>query len=301
MLIDNVRTYLSVRRGLGFKLRADEGYLRNYADFATVRGEAHVVSSTAIEWASQAPSEDTRARRLSILIRFAYFVRAEDKRHEIPHNVFCNHWYRRMPYIFSDQEVAKLILHAQRLGPLGSLRPHTYSTIFGLLASTGLRISEALSLKLEDVTCEGLLIRETKFKKSRIVPLHETVVAALDRYLEHRKQLGSSDKHVFVSHRSGGGLKYTIVAATFQKVVKAAGIQEQPVKPRLHDLRHRFVARSLESCPDSRDHITRHMLALSTYMGHARVESTYWYLESTPQLMQDIVEVCESFMQGGQS
>jgi integrase/recombinase XerD len=187
-----------------------------------------------------------------------------------------------------------------RLGPLDSLRPHTYSTLFGLLASTGLRISEALSLRFQDITAEGLVIRETKFRKSRLVWLHETVVVALQNYLLRRSKFASIDDHLFVSRR-GGKLCYAIAAETFQEVLKAAGIQGRPggPKPRLHNFRHRFAVKALEASPDTRDRITRHMLALSTYMGHARLESTYWYLESTPQLMADIADLCESFTLGG--
>jgi integrase/recombinase XerD len=301
MLIDSVNNYLCVRRGLGFKLKSVERYLQSYANFATARGDTHVVGKTVVEWAAQASSENSRARSLDILIRFARFVRVEDNRHEIPaDNVFCGRWHRRPPYIFSDHEVAQTILHASRLGPPDSLRPRTYSTLFGLLFSTGLRISEALSLRLEDITCDGLVIRETKFKKSRIVPLHETVVLALDRYLEHRRQFGLSDDHVFISHRRRCGLSYNTVAKTFQQILQTADIQGNPNQPspRLHSMRHRFAVKALEACPDSRDRVTRHMLAVSTYMGHAHFESTYWYLQTTPQLMNDIVGVCESFMEG---
>jgi len=301
MLIDSVNKYLAVRRRLGFKLKSVERYLLSYAAFATAVGDTHIVSRTAINWASRASSEDSRARSLDILIRFARFVRAEDDRHEIPADkVFCGRWHRRTSYIFSDREIVQILHHADCLSPPDSLRPHTYRTLFGLLASTGLRISEALSLRLEDITCDGLVIRETKFKKSRIVPLHATVVAALDRYLERRRQFDRGDNHVFISQRGSHGLAYTTVAETFREILIAAGIPELSNKstPRLLDFRHRFAVKALESCPDSRDRISRHMLALSTYMGHARVEDTFWYLESTPQLMNDIVNACELFMQG---
>jgi integrase/recombinase XerD len=167
MLSNAVNTYLSVRRAVGFKLKTVESYLRSYANFATARGDIRVVSNTAIEWAGLATLQNQRANRLNVLIRFA---RAEDSCHEIPPaNIFCGRRYRRTPYIFTDEEVQRLMLHAARLGPPGALRPHTYSTLFGLLASTGLRISEALSLRFDDVTSEGLVIRETKFRKSRLV------------------------------------------------------------------------------------------------------------------------------------
>lgn len=301
MLSNAVNTYLSVRRAVGFKLETVEGYLRSYANFATARGDIRVVSNTAIEWAGLATLQNQRANRLNVLISFARFARAEDSCHEIPPaNIFCGRRYRRTPYIFTDEEVQRLMLHAARLGPPGTLRPHTYSTVFGLLASTGLRISEALSLRFDDVTPEGLVIRETKFRKSRLVALHETAALALRHYLLRRGKFANCDDHVFVSCR-GGKLSYKIAATTFQEVLKAAGVQGKPngPKPRLHDFRHRFAVKALQACPDGRDRVTRHMLALSTYMGHACLRSTYWYLESTPQLMKDIAGVCESFLQGG--
>src|SRR5271167_901604 len=178
--------------------------------------------------------------RLKVLIRFARFARAENSGHEIPpDNIFCSRCNRRTPYIFTDEEVKQLIVHATRLGPLDSLRPHTYSTLFGLLASTGMRVSEALSLRFQDITAEGLVIRETKFRKSRLVSLHETVVVALQNYLLRRSKFASIDDHLFVSRR-GGKLSYAIAAETFQEVLKAAGIQARPggPKPRLHDFRH---------------------------------------------------------------
>jgi integrase/recombinase XerD len=142
-----------------------------------------------------------------------------------------------------------------------------------------------------------------RFKKSRLVPLHEAVVEALDSYLKCRRRRVTADPFIFISHRGGRRLGYNIVAATFQKVLDAAAIPGQLRRsmPRLHDLRHRFAVKALQACPDNRDHITRHMLALSTYLGHARAESTYWYLESTLALMTDIAEACESFLTGGAS
>jgi integrase len=304
MLSNCMNAYLSLRRAAGFKLDTVERYLRSYVNFATSRGDTHVVGSTVIDWAARARSDDSRGRRLDQLIRFARFVRADDPRHDIPpDHVFCKRQHRRIPYLLTDQEVARLLCEAGNLGPTGSLRPHTYRTIFGLLAATGLRISEVLRLRFDDLTPDGLVIRETKFKKSRLVPLHGTVAEALDSYLERRRRRAGADPHIFVSHRGGGSLGYEVVANTFQKVLEAAGIPDQPSRsqPRLHDFRHRFAVRALQACPDNRDHITRHMLALSTYLGHARVESTYWYLESTPLLMADIAEACESFLAGGAS
>ncbi|MFZ2170529.1 MAG: tyrosine-type recombinase/integrase [Methylococcaceae bacterium] len=302
MLIDIVNIYLSVRRDAGFKLDEVEKYLSSYANFAMARGDTHIAGKTAIEWASQASSENERSRRSDVLIRFARFARAEDGRNEIPPDgVFYGRWHRRTPYIYTDEEVQKLIVYAEQLKPIGTLRPHTYSTLFGLLATTGIRISEALSLRFNDVTPEGLVIRKTKFKKSRLLPLHDSTIEAINRYQQCRRQFATADDHVFISLR-GKKLGCGYVAKTFKNVLMAAGIQGQPngPKPRLHDFRHRFAVKSLESCHDTGDRFARHMLALGTYMGHVHPKSTYWYLQSTPLLMRGIADKCESFITGDQ-
>ena len=301
MLSDSVNTYLSMRRTLGFKLDTVQRYLASYERFATIAGDTHVRAETAIKWAEQAASEDSRARRMDVLIRFARFVHANDSQHEIPPDkIFCHQRTRRRPYIFTDEEVQRLIEEAHRLDPPGTLRSHTYSTLFGLLAATGMRISEALALRFSDITPDGLRICETKFRKSRLVCLHESVAAVLGQYLTLRRRVSGNDEHIFVSHRGGHKLGCAIAAETFREVLEAAGIKGAAggSKPHLHDLRHRFAIKALTTCPDSRDRVARHMLALTTYMGHAHVSSTYWYLDSTPQLMNDIANACETFIQG---
>jgi integrase len=301
VLIEDVDRYLKVRRALGYRLEGTEGHLRSFARFAAERGESRVASQTAIAWAQLGPSEGQRARRLRTVTQLARFLRAEDERHELPPTgVFCAQRHRPAPYIFGDDEIRRLLQEAGRLGPSGSLRPHTYKTLFGLLAVTGMRIGEALALRIEDCTCDGLVIRETKFQKDRLLPLHETSGAALLRYLARRRHISGSDDHLFVSlHRKK--LCYASVIRTFRELCVAARIPRQPgiSKVRLHDLRHTHAVRVLEACPDDRERVTRHMLALTTYMGHASISSTYWYLESTPQLMTDVANRCESFANGG--
>ncbi|MEE8304192.1 MAG: tyrosine-type recombinase/integrase [Candidatus Tectomicrobia bacterium] len=297
MLIQAVDTYLAVRRAADFKLNAVERYLRNFAQFATAKGDTHVVTQTAIAWAEKGASEPQRHNRLSVVIRFARFSHAEDPRHEIPpERVFCGRRRQLTPYLFSDEDIQALLTQAVRLGPPDSLRPHTYRTLLALLAVTGLRISEALALRFKDVTPDGLVIRETKFRKSRLVPLHATTTSALQGYLAKRCELALDDDHLFVSRRRRP-LSYFTVVGTFHQLLEASGIpadSDRP-RPRLMDLRHTFASRALETCPDGRDNIGRHMLALTTYMGHARVKSTYWYLSRTPRLMSDIAEACEAF------
>jgi len=233
-----------------------------------------------------------------VVIRFARFSHAEDPRHEIPPaRVLYGQRRPLTPYLFSDADIQALLAQAARLGPSGSLRPQTYSTLFALLAVTGLRISEALALRFQDVTPDGLVIRGTKFRKSRLVPLHATSTAALQQYLTQRSDLALDDDHLFVSRRRRP-LSYHTVLETFHALLSAAGIPAEPQRPRprLMDLRHTFASRALERCPDGRENIGRHMLALTTYMGHARVQSTYWYLQRTPQLLGDIAQACETFV-----
>lgn len=302
MLMDAVDAYLEIRRVAGFELEVPEYLLRSYARFAAQKGQDHVNTQTAIEWASQAPSKNQRFHRLATVIRFANHVQVEDHLHEIPpRGIFGRRRVRHPPFIYNPEQIDGLIRGAMQLGPAGSLRPHTYSTLFALLVTTGLRISEALALVFDDVKTDGLIIRKTKFKKSRIVPLHETARAGLEKYLDLRKQVAPFDDHIFVSLRERV-LDRSAVTWTFLRILKDLGLNPPPNgrRPRIHDLRHTFACRSLESCPAGRENVARHLRALSTYLGHVKISDTYWYLESTPQLMCGIAFDCESFFSGGQ-
>lgn len=302
MLNRDVESYLKVRRALGFGLKLMGPMLRSFARFAAQRGEAHVAASTAIEWASQAGSPFARDQRLKAVIRFARHARAEDERHQIPpEGVFgAQRPRQRLPYLFSAEEISKLVEKASCLGPRNSLVPHTYATLFGLLAATGLRSSEAFNLRFADITAEGLLIRATKFRKSRLVPLHETTAAALQRYLARRRLVASDEDYLFVGLR-GRRLCPQSVRKVFASLLRAAGIRRDArlPKPCVHALRHTFAARSLERCPGDAQAIGRHMLALSTYLGHSSLASTFWYLQATPRLFREIAEASEAFLQGG--
>jgi integrase/recombinase XerD len=301
MLSRAIDSYLDVRGAAGFELQVDAGLLRNFARFATDRSEIHVHRQTAIEWAARAPSPSQRERRLGMVRRFVDHARAEDPAHEpVPRNVFAHNRRRPVPYIFSAPELHQLLDATSNLRPKGSLRPLTYYTLFGLLAATGLRISEALHLVLDDITPDGLIVRKTKFHKSRMLPLHETTAAALHRYLGQRHAVGGADAHVFLSTK-GQALTYAMVNGTFHYLLSFVTLRAPPgdPAPRIHNLRHYFAVRALESCTGGRDRITRHILALSTYLGHAHVADTYWYLQATPHLMTAIADACEALSPGG--
>jgi len=300
MLSQAVMTYLALRRATGFALRCEGFQLKSFAAFSEARAKRYVSSAIAIEWAGLARSVSQRARRLGTVIRFARYLRAEDERHEVPPAIFgVEKPPRPTPYILTPEQIRQLIDAASRSGYRTFRRP-TYSTLFSLLACTGLRVSEARRLRYDDITPDGLVIRKTKFRKSRLVPLHETAQAGLERYLQQRRPYAPFDDHVFVSSR-GKPLRLVDVDKAFRAVVKQIGLPHGlgRERPTPHSLRHAFTVRALQTCPDGRDAITQHMLALSTYLGHSKVAYTYWYLEAVPDLMRDIAERTEHFATGG--
>ena len=300
MLKQTIDRYLELRLAAGFELKVDRGLLHDFARFAMDRSENSVRLQTAMDWAAKAPSPFQRERRLGMVRRFADHARAEDPAHEkIPQKVFAGSRHRRpFPHIFSPEELLQLLDATAHLRPRGSLRPRTYYTLFGLLAATGLRISEAMHLMVEDVTTDGLIVRKTKFRKNRMLPLHETTQAVLKRYLEQRQAIGGGDNHVFISTK-GRALTYAMINGTFHFLVKRVDLRLKPgQQPRIHNLRHLYAVRALESCTGDYDRVTRHILALSTYLGHAHVTDTYWYLQATPYLMAGIADACELFIQG---
>jgi integrase/recombinase XerD len=299
-MIAAVESYLAVRRAAGFTLSNAEYLLRSFASFATNQDQTHIRTATAIDWASQAESVAQRHTRYQTVCHFAQYLRVEDSRHESPpENHFGYRKTRRVPYIYSRDEINGLILAATKLPSSDSLRPKTYAALISLLAATGLRISEALHLLVTDITPDGLLIRKTKFQKMRLVPLHDTAVAGLGRYLACRQTAHRGGDHVFISDE-GQPLIYWKVHSIFRTLVKSAGLKPAGGRwPRIHELRHTFAVRALESSPTGRQRIGQHMLALATYLGHVNINATYWYLETTPELLRDIAVVAENFVQGG--
>jgi len=298
-MLKAIEAYLALCRATGFVMLNAEYLLRSFAAFATERGQTHVRTQTAIDWAACGPSVAQRDARLKAVCRFVRHVRVEDARHELPPvNHFGARKTRRPPHIYSAAEIDRLIEGALRLRPKGGLRSRTYATLIALLSVTGLRISEALKLTVADMTRDGLLIRETKFRKTRLAPLHDTAVAGLKRYLARRQPRSETDP-VFVDAR-GLPLRYIAVKETFDRLVDRAGVVPATKRrPRLHDLRHTFAVRTLQGSPPDRSRSGAHMAALATYMGHVNIYATYWYLEATAELMRDVAAAGEEFIAKG--
>jgi integrase/recombinase XerD len=277
-MLNATETYLTLRRVAGFAMSNAEYLLKSFAAFAAERGQTHVQTQTAIDWAALGPTVAQRDARLKAVCRFVRHVQVEDARHSLPPaNHFGARKRRRPPHIYSADEIDRLIEAALRLRPQGGLRSLTYATLIALLVATGLRISE------------------TKFRKTRLVPLHDTAAAGLERYLAHRRPC-SHDDPVFID-KCGRALRYIAVKETFDRLVGKAGIRSRTTRrPRLHDLRHTFAVRALQGSPTGRNRCGAHMTALATYMGHVNIYSTYWYLEATAELLRDVAAAGEGFM-----
>lgn len=302
MLSEAVSRHIELHRNMGFKYKAQEYILVNFAEFATSRSEEFILTETVIEWAGSAPSVRQRHDRLLVIRRFASALNAEDNRHQIPPpDVFGRAPNRRTCHIFTENEIDRLLQAASQLTSRRSMRPATWIALLSLIAATGLRVSEALNLQLSDITEDGLLIRATKFQKSRMVPLHESARQGLQEYLTVRKRTRTLVSNVFVSKR-GAALPYSTVNAIFLHLARLAGLRGGPGLRgcRIHDLRHTFAVRSLEQCAADRKAVARHMVALSTYLGHAHVSDTYWYLHATPKLLGDVAVAAEALLRGGE-
>lgn len=300
MLVNSVKRYIKLRRNLGHGLLQANRLLLAYAQFATRQGDTCIRVSTAVAWATAASTPGTRYVRLNTVVLLARFLHAEDSRHEIPpSHLFPPPQGRLMPYIYSSTELSQLVSASAMLPRTYPLRRATYATLFGLIAATGLRISEALNVRVSDVQTDGvLLIRRGKGGKSRLIPLHPTVVTALNVYLTSRLKLPTTDDHLFLS-ASMRRISRSMANYTFRRLALHAGIVQTGTRPcQIHDLRHTFATRSLEKCPKRREDVAAHFVALATYLGHEDITHTYWYLEATPELMTDISNAAEALIGG---
>lgn len=295
MLSASVERYISLRQMLGYRLIQLNRDLQAFAKFAIKRGDTHIRTCTVVAWASVASTPGSRDIRLRSVVQFALFLHAEDPIHEIPpSNFFSVSRPRVLPYIYSPCELGRIVSAAGRLWRTYPLRRATFATLFGLIAATGLRISEALDLRLSDlIDGRVLLVRNGKGGKSRLVPLHPTVVKALRKYLDRRLKSPVLDDHLFLSGK-GRRICARVALQTFRRIAFLAGIIHTGMRPcRIHDMRHTFATRSLEQCPTRREDVAKHFVALATYLGHTEIRHTYWYLEATPELMTDIAKAAD--------
>lgn len=291
-----VEAYLTERTALGFRgAGPNASQLRSFARFFDGSGhQGSLTSGLAIEWAKGlARSCEPRAwaRRLDTLRPFAAYLLREDPETEFPQTpIFGKSHRRATPHIYTEDEISALLAAARRLDPEGGLRPAAFEAFYGLIAATGLRVSEAIKLRCGDIDLgtRCLTVRMTKFSKSRHVPFHATVADALADYLGMRDRFlpRMADDAFFVSTPSRS-LKKRAVHWTFQKLRNEVGIIARGAyrDVRIHDLRHTFICRRIQRWQAEGADIDNAITALSTYVGHAKVSDTYWYLTGIPDLM----------------
>lgn len=296
-----IHDYLALRRNLGFKLRDAGMVLDKFAAFMEQRNAECVTTQLALEWA-QLPSNAQPshwAQRLSYVRCFARHHVASDPNTEIPPpGLLPFRPARAHPYLYSTKEVQSLLEHALQLSPDTELRRWTYHALLGLLSVTGMRVGEALRLRLDDVDLDNgvLTVRGTKFGKSRLVPIHNTTRDVLANYRTRRcSYLGDCDAAHFFVTRTGHPLDGGDVRRTFYDLSRQVGLRgmHDSHGPRLHDFRHRFAVEALLGWYRSGQDVERRLPILSTYLGHVHVSDTYWYLSAHPELMTMAMSLME--------
>lgn len=285
--------YLAVRRALGVKLRLAGHLLKTFVDFAEREGASVITTDLALRWATQ--PEDVQpaqwANRLGMVRRLAQYCSATDPRTEVPPpGLLPFRIQRPMPYLYSDEEVLLLLEAARQLPPANGLRPHSYATLFGLYAVTGMRTNEPLHLDRDDVDLtQGVLtVRGTKFGKSRFVPIHPSTQQALRNYAVRRDALCPHPQTPsFFLGENATRLTEWCVRWTFVKLSRQVGLRgpDDSHGPRIHDFRHRFAVKTLLQWYRNGQDVEHHLPALATYLGHTHVADTYWYLTAVPELL----------------
>jgi integrase len=288
--------YLSLRRTLGFELRRTEWALRRFVDFAQREGARWVTTDLALRWATLPAHVQpvVWSVRLGNVRRFAEYLRTIDPRTEVPPAGLLPGKVRRpQPYIYSDDELLRLIRAAQELPSPTGLRARTYATLLGLLAVTGMRHGELLALDRGDVDLEAgmLTVRRSKCRKSRLVPVHATTCEQLERYARDRDRVHRTPRSkAFLVSERGLRLVQATVQHTFVVLSRQIGLRV-PARshghgPRLHDLRHRLAVTTLMRWYRAGVAVDPRLPVLATYLGHTKVSDTYWYLSAVPELVR---------------
>ena len=301
-----VDDYLALRRSLGFKLREYGICLHEFVLFLKANGSARVTNKLAVEYATQRQYEKpvSWSRRLIIIRGFACYHIGTDPQTEIPPiGLLRFRSQRARPYVYSKDEIRRLLEAALNIESPHQLQPQTYYCLFGLLAVSGLRVGEAINLQPQDMDWSTgvLTIRGAKFGKSRLVPLHPSTRSVLFDYAQRRDEIYARRpvSYFFVSSH-GTKLEKPNLSRIFRELSRQIGIRKSGVRygPRLHDFRHRFAIETLLGWYRRGEQVTRRMPVLSTYLGHGNVTGTYWYLSNTPELMVAASHLLETRWKG---
>ncbi|MER9845732.1 tyrosine-type recombinase/integrase [Mesorhizobium australicum] len=282
--------YVGMRQGLGYKYHGPARRLSDFVTFMEARGAETITTALAMKWVTLIGRQPSWSIRLTDVRCFAQHLAHFDPMTEVPPQDAVPPARRAKPYIYTDAEITALLAAALALPPANALRRWTYHCLFGLIAVAGLRHSEALDLRQDDVDLDQgvLTIRETKFGKSRLVPLHATTVAVLSDYAARRDAhlVAPRSPYFFVAEQ-GGRLLHQYVHRVFWQLSRQIGLRQRGQRngPRVHDLRHRFAVQALTNWYRAGEDVERELPVLSTFLGHANVRDTYWYLSAAPELM----------------
>jgi len=311
-LRDALTQYVALRRALGTKLEEPARTLGQFLDFLAREGSEFITSALALRWAMEPANVQraTWARRLSMVRQFAAWLNTIDSRTQVPpHRLLIAGRRRNKPHIFTEQEIGQLMAEAGRLAPPTGLRALTYATLIGLLTATGLRPGEALALDRSDVDLDSgiLSIRQTKFGKSRFVPVSDSTRAALQHYAKQRDTLSTRRRtDAFLVPERGSRLSGSAARRTFARISRVVGVRADTGTrrigrgPRLQDFRHCFAPRKLIEWYRAGLDVGRELPKLTTYLGHVDIAHTYWYLEAVPELLQLATERLGGRRAGGE-
>jgi len=301
-LREALQDYLTMRRALGFKLHDAGVGLQDFVSFLERKRTSHITTRLALEWAQRPTTAQPAhwAQRLTFVRGFARYRSATDPRTEIPPwGLLPFQPKRARPYLYTYDEICALLKASLDLSPNDALRKWTYHGLLGLLAVSGLRMGEALSLRLNDVDLQNavLAVHGTKFGKSRLVPLHISTRRMLSAYKARRNRYigGQPASDYFFISKRGTRLDGAEVRRTFYVLSRQTGLRGESAShgPRLHDFRHRFAVQTLVEWYRCGKDVERRLPVLSTYLGHVHVADTYWYLTACPELMGLAVERLE--------
>jgi len=298
--------YLDIRRALGFKLRDAGTRLEKFVRFMEAKGEPVIKTHLAVTWAQsdKAILPAGWAANLSHVRLFAQYCSGIEPLTEVPPTgILSSHYQRKSPYIFTLKQIRDLLDAASGLTPRSGLRPRTYVTLFGLLAATGLRVSEVVGLERDAVDqARGLIeVRSTKFNKTRLVPISESTMDALQAYARMRDKLlpNPITPWFFVAPR-GGPIYTRPLKVVFIELSRQIGLRgpTDHFGPRLHDLRHSFAVATLLRWYRAGHDVEQKLPQLSTYLGHSHPSDTYWYLSAVPELLAEATFRLEKSKEG---
>ncbi len=305
--------YVAIRQTMGYAMRAERTLLQDFVRFVADRVPGEPIrAQAALDWACHAAGNRGAAgqtSRLSMARQFLLHLQVSCPETEVPEHSVLASPRRQPPYLFSDADVDAILAGARAVGPPGALRPHTLVAMIQVLANTGLRVGEAARLTMSDVQLEPqpsrLLVRQTKFRKTRIVPVHPTMAEVLRDYQRQRATLGYDGlSEAFFVSEQGSHLQLGNLARWFSRLIMRVGVQSPPGqrRPCLRNFRHTFAVRRLLTWYQEGVDVREMLPHLSVYLGHVRPQESYWYLTATPQLLGKAAERFQEYAGlGGQS